>query len=130
LPARAERAGARIELAAPARVKGAFDVVLVDAPCSGSGTWRRSPEAKWRLTPERLAELVALQQTILTEAARHLAPGGTLVYMTCSLLKRENDAQIARFTEDGAWQCVGRRLLTPCDGADGFFGALLRRGEK
>ncbi len=131
LGARAQRAGVQIAQLPPGRVSGVFDLVLVDAPCSGSGTWRRSPEAKWRLTPARLAELVALQGAILAQAAAHVAPGGRLLYMTCSLLDAENAAQVsdflARRPEAEGWRCEDRRILTPCDGADGFFGALLAR---
>jgi 16S rRNA (cytosine967-C5)-methyltransferase len=96
LPPRARRAGATIiratdQRGGPAWGNGAFDVVLVDAPCSGSGTWRRSPELKWRLTPERLSGLSALQSQLIDEGARHTRPGGRLVYATCSLLSCENE---------------------------------------
>lgn len=127
IPTRAARAGARIALAAPGQVSGSFDLVMVDAPCSGSGTWRRTPEAKWRLTPARLAELTALQDEILGRAARHVAPGGQLLYMTCSLLAVENDARICGFLERGGFELVRRRCLSPREGGDGFFAALLRR---
>src|SRR5262249_44692764 len=78
---------------------GAFDRVLVDAPCSGAGTWRRNPDAKWRLTPEGLHELIALQRSILESAARLVKPGGRLVYATCSLIDEENRDQVAAFLE-------------------------------
>jgi 16S rRNA (cytosine967-C5)-methyltransferase len=126
LPARAARAGARVEIeAAPA---GAFDLVLCDAPCSGSGTWRRAPEAKWRLTPERLAALTELQAQILDQAAPLVAPGGALAYATCSLLEAENGAQTADFlARHPGWQLENERRLTPLEGGDGFYLALLRR---
>ncbi|WP_444451705.1 RsmB/NOP family class I SAM-dependent RNA methyltransferase [Rhodobacter capsulatus] len=124
---RAARAGARITLANPGKVTGLFDLVMVDAPCSGSGTWRRTPEAKWRLTPARLAELTQVQQDILTGTARHVAPGGQLLYMTCSLLAVENEARVDAFLERGGFALQGRRRLSPRDGGDGFFAALLRR---
>ncbi|SOB98352.1 16S rRNA (cytosine967-C5)-methyltransferase [Rhodobacter sp. JA431] len=124
---RAKRAGAKITLAEPGKVTGQYDLVLVDAPCSGAGTWRRTPEAKWRLAPARLAELVALQAEILSHAAGLVAPGGRLCYMTCSLLDVENAAQIAAFTARGGWESTAHLRLTPCDGADGFFGAVLSR---
>ncbi|PYF13127.1 16S rRNA (cytosine967-C5)-methyltransferase [Rhodobacter viridis] len=124
---RAARAGARITLADPGKVSGLFDLVMVDAPCSGSGTWRRTPEAKWRLTPARLAELTALQDEILTATARHVAPGGQLLYMTCSLLAVENDARVDAFLERGGFALLSRRRLSPREGGDGFFAALLRR---
>ena len=74
-----------------------FDRVFIDAPCTGTGTWRRNPDAKWRLTPEDLAELTALQAEILDSAERLVRPGGRLVYVTCSLLREENEAQVERF---------------------------------
>jgi 16S rRNA (cytosine967-C5)-methyltransferase len=99
---RARRAGATIIAATtnrggPLWGHGKFDRVLVDAPCSGSGAWRRNPGAKWRLTPERLKELMALQAWLIDEGARHLAPGGRLVYATCSVLPCENADVIAGF---------------------------------
>ena len=149
LQPRAERAGATIEsrLLNPPRElddladwRDGADVVLVDAPCSGSGTWRRNPEGRWRLTPERLDGLVALQQRLLDIAAELAKPGGRLVYAVCSLLSREGSAQIDRFlqrhsswiSEDapisGGRRDGGGRLLTPGhDRTDGFFVARLRR---
>lgn len=76
---------------------GKFDVVLVDAPCSGSGTWRRSPELKWRLTPEKLAGLAKLQDWLIADGARHTRPGGRLIYATCSILPVENEDRIEAF---------------------------------
>jgi 16S rRNA (cytosine967-C5)-methyltransferase len=104
LPPRARRAGASIIRIAdrrggPAWGKGKFDLVLVDAPCSGSGAWRRNPEQKWRLTPERLAELQSVQAWLIDDGARHTRPGGRLVYATCSLLKSENEDVAHAFLE-------------------------------
>ena len=120
--------------------RGTADVVLVDAPCSGSGTWRRNPEGRWRLTSERLGQLVEAQQRLLGIAAELVKPGGRLVYAVCSLLSREGSGQIERFLEDrSSWIieempiAAGRsdgcgRLLTPAyDRTDGFFIARLRR---
>lgn len=76
---------------------GKMDRVVVDAPCSGSGTWRRRPDAKWKLTPEQLAARVAEQCKIVDAAARFVRPGGTLVYLTCSILAEENGGQVGRF---------------------------------
>ncbi|MDD2868811.1 RsmB/NOP family class I SAM-dependent RNA methyltransferase [Neomegalonema sp.] len=91
IPMRAERAGARITLRPDLRgLEGTADHVFVDAPCSGSGSWRRDPEAKWRMTPGKLAEVSRLQLRILEEAARLLRPGGRLSYVTCSLFQAEN----------------------------------------
>ncbi|HVW74214.1 MAG TPA: RsmB/NOP family class I SAM-dependent RNA methyltransferase [Rhizomicrobium sp.] len=80
-----------------ARPSGPFDLVLVDAPCSGSGTWRRQPELRWRLTPARLAELTAIQDRLLDQAAALTGPGGRLVYATCSILPLENQDRAAAF---------------------------------
>ena len=146
---RAERAGAAIEtrlLNPPAELaelsdwRGEADVVLVDAPCSGSGTWRRNPEGRWRLTQERLDRVVALQDRLLAIAADLVRPGGRLVYAVCSLLSREGAGRIDRFlSERSSWimqetplaagRCDGAgRLLTPGhDGTDGFFVARLDR---
>src|SRR5699024_7387489 len=79
------------------RLAGKADRVLVDAPCSGLGTLRRNPDMKWRQSPEGIAEFVDLQQRILQSAARCVAPGGRLVYSTCSILPEENEAQIEAF---------------------------------
>jgi 16S rRNA (cytosine967-C5)-methyltransferase len=149
LPARAERAGASIEtqllnppkeLEELADWRGNADLVLVDAPCSGSGTWRRNPEGRWRLTTERLDRVIALQQRLLDIAAELTRPGGRLVYAVCSLLSREGAGQIDRFLQrHSSWISEetpiaagrldgGGRLLTPGhDATDGFFVARLRR---
>lgn len=79
------------------RHAGTFDRVLVDAPCTGTGTWRRNPDAKWKLSPQDLAELTELQRRILDSASRLVKPGGRLIYATCSLLAEENEAQIEAF---------------------------------
>lgn len=149
LAPRAIRAGASIEtrLLSPPRELDEFadwrdsaDVVLIDAPCSGSGTWRRNPEGRWRLTPERLDRLVQMQQRLLGIGAELVKPGGCLVYAVCSILSREGARQIERFLADrSSWISeetpisAGRldgagRLLTPGhDRTDGFFIARLRR---
>lgn len=148
LPPRAERAGARIEArlldggreaAQLADLQGRADLVLVDAPCSGSGTWRRNPEGRWRLTAERLSRVIALQARLLDLAAALVKPGGTLVYAVCSILRREGAGQVEAFLgRHSSWAvqdalAAGRpdgagRLLTPArDGTDGFFVARLER---
>src|SRR5690606_36360001 len=76
---------------------GKMDRVVVDAPCTGTGTWRRRPDTKWKLSPELLAQRQADQAAILEEALKYLKPGGTLAYITCSILPEENDDQIAAF---------------------------------
>ena len=128
-----------------------FDVVMADAPCTGSGTWRRRPDAKWRLKPEALAARIAEQRAVLARGAELVKPGGRLVYVTCSILPEENTEQIALFLKDRAdfqllptaevWgagmpgepppSANGRAdslLLTPArHGTDGFFIAVLSR---
>jgi 16S rRNA (cytosine967-C5)-methyltransferase len=96
LETRAARSGVSI-VHVHADPRGVFERVLVDAPCSGSGTWRRQPEQKWRLTPQRLQALVQIQDALLTRAAGHVAPGGRLIYAGCSLLPSENESRIAAF---------------------------------
>ena len=147
LAPRAERAGANIEtrllnppheLEELADWRGQADLVLVDAPCSGSGTWRRNPEGRWRLTPERLDRVVALQSRLLGIAAEMARPGGRIVYAVCSLLSREGAGQIEGFlSRHSSWMveetpiAAGRldgvgRILTPGhDDTDGFFVARL-----
>ena len=127
------------------RRAGTFDRVLVDAPCTGTGTWRRNPDARQRLTENDLAELVVKQAAILEQAARLVRKGGRLVYATCSLLIEENEAQVEAFlaahpefavlplaeawTLDTKLPCPGPFLsLTPRGhGTDGFFAAVLER---
>ncbi|SPJ22636.1 RsmB/NOP family class I SAM-dependent RNA methyltransferase [Palleronia abyssalis] len=128
LPVRAERAGVQIRTVAPGTLsdEDLYDLVLVDAPCSGSGAWRRSPEGKIRLTPQALDRLTALQDRVLCEAVRHVRPGGLLAYATCSLLDVENRARVDHFSAGRATEVVAERHLTPMDGGDGFYCALLR----
>lgn len=130
LPKRARRAGARVKIVEPGGLGdvGAFDLVLCDAPCTGSGAWRRSPEAKWRLTPDRLAELQRIQQDILVNACKLVAPGGRLAYATCSLLAQENGQAVAGFlARVPGWRRRKEHRWTPLDGGDGFYLAILAR---
>ncbi|MFO7853701.1 MAG: RsmB/NOP family class I SAM-dependent RNA methyltransferase, partial [Paracoccaceae bacterium] len=129
LPARAARAGARIRRAERAP-DGAFPLVFVDAPCSGSGAWRRNPDAKWALTPARLAELGGIQGAVLAAAARRVEAGGRLIYATCSLLEAENGEAVARFLSapaGAAFRAAEALRLDPRDGGDGFFAIRLWR---
>src|SRR6185437_2709120 len=128
-----------------------FDVVMADAPCTGSGTWRRRPDAKWRLKPEALAARITEQRAVLARGAELVKPGGRLVYVTCSILPEENTEQIALFLKGRAdfqllptaevWGTgmpgepppsanghADSLLLTPArHGTDGFFIAILSR---
>jgi 16S rRNA (cytosine967-C5)-methyltransferase len=128
LPARAERAGARISITTTPEKTAPYDLILTDVPCSGSGSWRRDPMGKWALTPERLAAVCALQGQILARAAAMLGPTGVLAYATCSMLKEENEDQIAKFlSANEAFTCLLQRRFSPLQGGDGFFLALLKR---
>lgn len=130
LPERAARAGLAVDLLdAPGVARGApFDLVLCDVPCSGSGAWRRAPEGKWRLTPEKLDEVSATQAGILDRAAELVAPQGVLAYATCSLLARENTDQIAAFLDrHPGWRCLWQKSWSVTAGTDGFFAAHLTR---
>jgi 16S rRNA (cytosine967-C5)-methyltransferase len=128
LPARAKRAGAKITIVEEPTAYAPFDLVLCDVPCSGSGTWRRTPDAKWRFAPEDLAKLERVQAEILEKAQGFVAPGGTLVYATCSVLASENTAQIERFLQNNpSWAIDWQRQFLLCEGGDGFFGAILLR---
>jgi 16S rRNA (cytosine967-C5)-methyltransferase len=108
---------------------GAADRVLVDAPCSGTGTWRRTPDLRWRLDPARLGRLTALQGRLLKVAAPLVRPGGRLVYAVCSVLEEEGVAQTDAFlAASPGFGREGHWLLTPqAHGCDGFFVACLRR---
>jgi 16S rRNA (cytosine967-C5)-methyltransferase len=106
-----------------------FDLVLADAPCSGSGSWRRDPEGKWRLTQERLDELCALQARIMDSCAGLVSAKGRLAYATCSLLEAENHSQAAGFlVRHPGWHLEQEHRLTPLQGGDGFYLAILARG--
>ena len=105
-----------------------FDLVLCDAPCSGSGAWRRSPAGKWSLTPARLAELSALQVQVLESAMAHVTPGGTLAYATCSVLADENEKVIDTFlTRQSGWDVHFQKKLQIDREGDGFYTAHLTR---
>jgi 16S rRNA (cytosine967-C5)-methyltransferase len=103
----------------PLPIRGRFDRILVDAPCSGTGTLGRNPEIKWRLQPSDLADLHAKQMALLKNALGHLCPGGRLVYSTCSLEKEENEDVIQEI--GGEWQTS---RLPGIDPGDGFFVAV------
>ena len=161
-PVRLERGAARIRragihnierVAVPAdwgtkRYRGKFDRVVIDAPCSGSGTWRRAVDARWRCDPAGLVSLHAAQAALLDRGRAMVAPGGRLIYITCSLLRSEGETQIERLLADAPeleiadipaiWQdVIGTdscppapggmlRLLPGRDGTDGFFLAVLQ----
>ena len=155
--ARLERAAARnVQVRAPrgqqdvlADLEGRCDLVLVDAPCTGTGTWRRNPDAKWRMRPGALDQRIKDQDRVLEEAARHVKSGGALCYITCSVLRAENEDRVNAFLEahpnflprDAAHMArkagmpqladfaspfgPGLRLTPRTTGTDGFYVAVL-----
>ncbi len=155
---RLKRAGARNVQVRPPEpgglddLEGQMDRVLVDAPCTGTGVWRRRPDAKWRVTPDALERRIAEQDAVLASAARYVKPGGLLVYVTCSVLPPENGARIAAFTAANPafepvsatdlWGAAFAEIAPPDDvisetsvlltprrsETDGFFAAALKRG--
>ncbi|MGY8986814.1 MAG: RsmB/NOP family class I SAM-dependent RNA methyltransferase, partial [Sphingomonadales bacterium] len=134
-----------------AKFKTLADVVVLDVPCSGTGTWRRDPELRLRLSEESLREFTKTQMRLMEEGARLLKPGGRLVYMTCSLLPQENEEQITAFLKKREpWRLLGAQKiwvealggdklknlstnlkcfqLTPhSNGTDGFFIGVLKK---
>jgi 16S rRNA (cytosine967-C5)-methyltransferase len=148
---RAERAGVRnLQIRSPVNpapldgLEARMDVVFLDAPCSGSGAWRRHPDTKWRLTPETLAKRMADQDAVLDQGAGFVKPGGRMVYVTCSVLPCENEDRVAAFLQrtagfvvrppdDGpappSWRTPDGflRLSPKTSATDGFFVAVLER---
>ncbi len=161
---RARRAGVRnLQIVNPATDKAALDAlaekmdaVFIDAPCTGSGTWRRHPDAKWRLTEDQLKRRMAEQDLVLSDGARFVKPGGRLIYVTCSVLMEENEDRLAAFLagnpdfklaravdeieRTGLMTAAGLAALKKCEtgdgalrmtpariGADGFFVAALMK---
>lgn len=128
LPARAARAGVRVALTDNPSGTAPYDAILMDVPCSGSGSWRRDPQGKWALTPARLAELQRIQADILDRCVSMVGATGWLAYVTCSLLQDENESQIARFVaRTPAWNVASMHHFTQLQGGDGFFVAILTR---
>jgi 16S rRNA (cytosine967-C5)-methyltransferase len=134
---RAQRAGVRnLQIRSPLRpdalagLEGRMDLVFVDAPCTGSGVWRRHPDAKWRLAEAQLIRRMAEQDAVLDAATAFVKPGGRLVYVTCSLFREENEDRIAAFLARAPdfHEAAPARRLTPLTAqTDGFFIATLGR---
>ena len=128
LPARAARAGAKVRLVQDVAKTAPYDAILMDAPCSGSGSWRRDPQGKWALTAARLDALLAVQADILDRCVPLLAGRGVLTYATCSLLAEENEAQVNEFlTRHPEFALQDQAQFSPLEGGDGFFVAMLTR---
>jgi len=134
LPERAERAGLSVQICDPAKLAqltGKCDLVVVDAPCSGSGSWRRTPQQKWTLNAEKLLKYKMMQDDALSQACKFVAPNGRLVYATCSILQSENQDRLADFVAKHSEWCVeDQTQLTPLTGGDGFFFARVVRKNK
>jgi len=152
LTIRSERAGlTNIDIKAMTDVSGQFECVLIDAPCSGSGTWRRKPESKWRLSQQALMRRQAEQKEALLKAKQYVSPGGVMIYATCSILASENSDQVNMFLQQNPdFKPVDWREMLPdlpgkacafkekspflqfspaSSGTDGFFIALLKRED-
>lgn len=115
--------------AKPEEIKGKFDLVLLDVPCSNTGVFRRRPDALWRLEAGEFADIIAVQRTILAAAAKLVADGGQLVYSTCSLEAEENSLQIKQFIADhGDFHLRHETQLLPALDHDGAYAALLQKG--
>lgn len=129
---RAARAGVEIAIVETDELAtlDPFDLVLIDAPCSGSGTWRRTPMAKWDLTPDRLAELCDIQAEVLAQGAAHVRKGGTLIYATCSIFNSENSDIIQAFVGGPSrFEKVNETVMLPHAQGDGFYVAQMRCGD-
>ena len=107
-----------------------MDWILVDAPCSGTGTLRRNPDMKWKFNAEMLTRLIGQQRMIFEKALSFLKPDGHIVYATCSLLKEENQNQVDHFLSTYSLMMEGSpfQTLPTLGGMDGFFGVVLKRG--
>lgn len=127
---RAERAGANVRLLDAQPKTPDYDLVLVDAPCSGSGSWRRNPEGKWRLSAERLEELQAMQSEVLQSAAACTRAGGILVYATCSMFTRENRDQVEAFLAvNPTFHVLKDHSFAVGAPGDGFYCAILQNNS-
>ena len=129
LPKRARRSDADIRIIKSEDLKSSYyGLVFCDAPCSGSGTWRRDPEGKWSLTPKDYENLLSLQENILTTAAKLVKSNGILLYATCSILEDENQAQIKKFLlNSNEWLFQEEKLLIPNELGDGFYFSILKK---
>jgi len=124
IPVRSDRAGVTINLLSndDIRTVSSYDLVICDVPCTGSGAWRRNPDAKWTLTTDNYEALKKTQQEIFDDASKLVSGNGVLVYMTCSLLKAENSDQVEAFLlRNSDWEVVFQESFPLSNSGDGFF---------
>lgn len=135
LQRRADRAGVTlirtqlINAAAIAKLKNSADRLLLDVPCSGLGVLRRTPDAKWKLTPDFIEQIKKVQQEIISTYSQMLKPAGIMVYATCSILPGENQKQVEQFINKnkGVFEFIEDRKVLPSEGFDGFYMAAIKR---
>lgn len=135
LKRRADRAGASIiqtqliNASAINKLKNTADRLLLDVPCSGLGVLKRSPDAKWKLSPEFIEQIKKVQQEIIATYSQMLKPGGLMVYATCSILPDENQNQVEQFLNKnkGAFEFIEDRKVLPSEGFDGFYMAAISK---
>ena len=121
---------ADVIVAIPEELAGSYDLVLADVPCSNTGVFRRRPDALWNFSREKLRELVEIQSSILEHAALRTAPGGLLIYSTCSIEKEENSDQVAAFLKKHSdFTLLSERQLYPGLETDGAFAAVMKRNK-
>lgn len=110
------------------RLKNTADRLLLDVPCSGTGVIKRNPDTKWKILPEHLERVQAIQRNILNDYSQMLKPGGFMVYATCSILHAENEDQVKQFLESGApFKLIEDKRVNPSAYTDGFYMALLQK---
>lgn len=130
IPKRAARAGVKLDVLDDAKLLNSpqFDAVFCDAPCSGSGTWRRTPDAKWRLTKEEFEAFPELQADVINAASKFVVLGGLLIYATCSVFTSENSEIIKRFLADNRdFSKQSDKLIVPQSELDGFYLCVLQK---
>ena len=129
LQKRCKRAGFKVQIFNPKQINkeyNKFDFVVADVPCSGTGVWKRHPGNKWAITKDKLNSLLIVQKEILVKAGNCVQKDGTLAYITCSVLKSENQQQIAWFlSQSSSFSFVADKVLWPIEGGDGFYVAVL-----
>ena len=132
LPDRAARAQSAIQILTsdPVKTGAQYNCVILDVPCSGSGSWRRDPQGKWLLTQESLHEVIETQRAILSAASQLVAANGQLVYITCSVFNAENQNQVDKFiAQNNKWTIAATKSWLPNQNGDGFFLCILKNNS-